>query len=57
VGVMVFGSPVVNLDWLSLLIAALAPLAWPMTTGAPASVEGDQPAASSVSRTVRAPSS
>jgi hypothetical protein len=30
VAVMVFGSPVVNLDWLSLLIAALAPLAWPM---------------------------
>jgi alpha-1,2-mannosyltransferase len=53
VGVMVFGSPVVNLDWLAILIAALAPLAWPM----PAAEAGPQPAASSVSRTVRAPSS
>jgi hypothetical protein len=53
VGVMVFGSPVVNLDWLAMLIAVLAPLAWPMASEATA----DQPAASSVSRTVRAPSS
>lgn len=63
VAVMVFGSPVVNLDWLSLLIAALAPLAWPMRQAAlPAGVAtetdgDDQPAASSVKRTVRAPSS
>jgi alpha-1,2-mannosyltransferase len=58
VAVMVFGSPVVNLDWLSLLIAALAPLAWPMRRPAvaPADAAEGQPAASSVKRTVRAPS-
>ncbi len=58
VAVMVFGSPVVNLDWLCLLIAALAPAAWPMPSADPAGETGEaQPAASSVSRTVRAPSS
>jgi alpha-1,2-mannosyltransferase len=61
VGVMVFGSPVVNLDWLSLLIAALAPLAWPMAGIAdaevdPARVGGDQAAASSRDRAAPAPS-
>ena len=29
IATMVFGSPVVNVNWFTLLLAALAPLAWP----------------------------
>ena len=31
---MVLGSPVVNVNWFTVLIAALAPAVWPMTSGA-----------------------
>jgi alpha-1,2-mannosyltransferase len=49
---MVWASPVVNLDWLVLMLAALAPLMWPLRR------EGeDQPAAGASVRTEVAPSS
>ncbi|HSG86017.1 MAG TPA: hypothetical protein VLA23_06730, partial [Candidatus Limnocylindrales bacterium] len=49
---MVWASPVVNLDWLVLMLAALAPLMWPLSRDR----EG-QPAAGAAVRTEVAPSS
>ena len=38
---MLLGSPVVNINWFTVLLAALAPVVWPMPDGADASVVAD----------------
>ena len=38
---MLLGSPVVNINWFTVLLAALAPVVWPMPDGTDARVVAD----------------
>jgi hypothetical protein len=45
IATMLAGSPVVNVNWFSLLLACLAPIAWPMRESTPTAEFVPEPAA------------